>query len=41
MGECVLSQGNEMEEVIEARNRFLKSNGKRNIEIFILLCYNN
>lgn len=34
MGDCVLSQGNEMEQVIEARDRFLKPNGK--IVIFIL-----
>lgn len=41
MGECGLSQGSEIEEVIEARNRFLKPNGKRNIVILVLMCYKN
>jgi len=30
MGDCVLSQGIEMEQVIVARDRFLKPNGKNN-----------
>jgi len=29
MGDCVLSQGDQMEQVIEARDRFLKPNGKK------------
>lgn len=28
MGDCVLGQGDQMEQVIEARNRFLKPSGK-------------
>jgi len=28
MGDCVLGQGDQMEQVIEARNRFLKPTGK-------------
>lgn len=30
MGDCVLTQGKIMEQVIEARDRFLKTNGKIN-----------
>jgi len=30
LGECVVGQGDQMEQVIEARDRFLKPNGKLN-----------
>lgn len=28
LGECIISQGDQMEQVIEARDRFLSPNGK-------------
>lgn len=33
MGQCVISQGDQMEQVIEARDRFLKPNGIINVLI--------
>lgn len=35
LGECVLSQGDQMEQVIEARDRFLKPHGIVNILLSI------
>lgn len=44
MGECVIGQGDQMEQVIEARDRFLKPNGiiviiikKKTIQINIFI----
>lgn len=39
MGDCIISQGDQMEQVIEARDRFLSPNGKLNIGKLLFSIY--